>query len=154
MQPTDDRHMQKATVWGAGEIDGVTSRREQSQPPFYTAAMNTGSAEIMGQLVAQTKSWMYTDMPRGPIMSKWIPASPPQAAPGFSGYTDPGLLDPRILPADEFVQSHTGHSHMRSDPWMALRAHVWLIFGMIIVGAVLLQWGHWSYPHSQAEVSK
>lgn len=160
--PASQGYMPNATVWGTTEPSGTAvppnnvSVKENTDRPPYVESMNpyTGSAQINGQLVAQTRPYFYVDIPRGTIL-KWIPASPPQptpSSPGFAGYTDPGLLDPSIAPMDEFVQSHTGHSHMRNDPWMALRAHVWVIFGMIIVGAILLQWGHWTYPHSQSEV--
>lgn len=145
------RQMMKATTWGGSEtpIPPVASG-DGTSPEIYFDSLNTGSAIINSVLQPQVKTWMFTDAPVAPPR-KWIPASPPQPAPGFSGYTDPGLLDPRIVPSDEYVQGHTGYSHMHNNIWLALRQHlIWIVL-FIVVGSILLEYGHWSLPHREVK---
>src|SRR5258708_40297294 len=120
MPAVNQPYMVSSTVWGTN-IPGTptvdsTVRDGVSKAP-YIVALNTGSAEINGQLVAQAKSAYYQDWPVSPY-KKWIPASPPQPAPGFGAgnFTDMATLDPRVPYADVSMA-------MEHNPWLVLRHH-------------------------------
>lgn len=147
------RQMQTATVWGTN-VPGTptvdSTVRDGASKEAYFDGLNTGSAIINSVLQPQTRGYFYSDFPVAPYR-KWIPASPPQPAPGFGvgNFTDPATLDPRVVYSDQYTPM--GHSHL--DAWMTLRRHlVWIVLA-IIVGSILLEYGHWSYP-STKDVSK
>jgi hypothetical protein len=126
---------------------GTTAAVPESSGPYPHLYMyNTGSEEINGQLVAQAKSWYYTDMPAGPY--KRLPSSPPQAAPGYGGssaYTNY---------ANGIVTGGSGDgqdaraqtvANAASNPWHPVHSPVPWLIGMFLVGWLLLRHVSWGY---------